>query len=80
MDLARACSRKKQHVSANGQCHILSLSDVTCVSVVSLKSKMNKVLRENKASYVDMGVIEGMDGVTFIEYIKAYAALRPETE
>ena len=80
MDLVRACSREEKRVSANGQCHILSLSAVTGVSVTSLKTKMNKVLRENKASYVGMGIIEGMGGPAFIQYVKEYTASRPENE
>ena len=80
LDLVRACSKKKQHVSAKCQCHILSLSAVTGVSVTSLKYKMNKVLRDNKASYVGMGIIEGMDGVAFNQYVKMYTASRPEDE
>ena len=78
MNLVRACSRKKQRVSANGQYHILSLSAVTGVSVTSLKTKMIKVLRENKASYVDMGIIEGVDGLVLIQYVKVYTTSRPE--
>ena len=44
MDLVRACSKKKQRVSVNIQCHIRSLSAVTGVSVTSLKTNMIKVL------------------------------------